>query len=1044
MLRYMDEAAEALDLMNNDYQLQHLDIKPQNLFLVHNHIKVADFGLVKDLEGIKASVTGGVTPLYAAPETFDGWVSRFCDQYSLAIVYQELLTGKRPYPGTNARQLIMQHLQGVPDLTSLPPGDREVIGRALSKMPQDRFPTCTDLVRALRTSHEGGTVALPTMPAISPVAASRQDTDAESLQTNEDRQPRVDPAASVPFPGRTISKPTGVIRKPALAGSNETPQPAGQRRAPSEIQGEGVLFPALVIGLGQMGLHVLQRLREGLHAAFGPKDPRETLPHLRMLYIDTDPDGLRQAVEGGPARALVAQEIVLARLNRPSQYMKPPERLAALQTWCDPQMLFRIPRNQLTAGLRALGRLALVDNFPLLLSRIRTELDSCADPDALKTAERRTGLGIRSNWPRVYVVTSLMGGTGSGMFLDLAYVIRQQLKQLGFERPDVVGVLLAPEVERQTSRTLPLGNAFASLTELCHFSDPNVTFTSRLGVKDGFLSDSDRPFDQCVMVPLPAVLDDESVQKTAGLAGGYLLRGLTTPLGKTVDSQCLSLVSQSPQPLVTTFGVHRLAWPRQTILRRMVRGLCLRLARHWMNKEAEPVRTEVTAWITDQWSKRELQTVNLTDQLETACETALGEMPESAFTHITERFVRRGPNGIELDGKQALQALAQLEQLVGHPQEETKGLRIKIVEALDTETRKLAIASEQKLAEVAVCLVEQPQFRLAGAEEAIRQLSNKLEQLVTALADSTAQIVAETVAARDRIRTLAKSLTGASSARSKIIVVELLELLRDYPRKRYQALVDERVTSIYRHMLTNCPEYLRELGFCRARLGDLQRLLETTPETEGLEIDLGPGQHLLPASCPTMDAVVEHQLQTVTPEEFLDFDHRVQALIRKQFKALVNVCMSANNMLKDLQIVMYHQAEPFIENRLGKARVVDIYLDLLATPATAQELLRQSFQKAEPALRTSAAPGEVSVLVVPADPAVERLRGLLKRLLPQVEVLATANSNDIVFFREQTGLRLADVPQLGAVAREAYEQMIAVQHFTPHNRTDIGSWHSNS
>jgi len=55
------------------YQLQHLDIKPQNLFLVHNHIKVADFGLVKDTTsgGKLMTITGGVTPVYAAPETFD-------------------------------------------------------------------------------------------------------------------------------------------------------------------------------------------------------------------------------------------------------------------------------------------------------------------------------------------------------------------------------------------------------------------------------------------------------------------------------------------------------------------------------------------------------------------------------------------------------------------------------------------------------------------------------------------------------------------------------------------------------------------------------------------------------------------------------------------------------------------------------------------------------------------------------------------------------------------------------------------------------------
>src|SRR5205085_8231020 len=83
LLGYMAETAEALDLMNSLYQLQHLDIKPQNLFLVHNHVKVADFGLVKDLEGMVASVTGGVTPVYAAPETFDGYVSRYSDQYSL-------------------------------------------------------------------------------------------------------------------------------------------------------------------------------------------------------------------------------------------------------------------------------------------------------------------------------------------------------------------------------------------------------------------------------------------------------------------------------------------------------------------------------------------------------------------------------------------------------------------------------------------------------------------------------------------------------------------------------------------------------------------------------------------------------------------------------------------------------------------------------------------------------------------------------------------------------------------------------------------------
>ena len=50
LLRYLRDAAEALDHMNEKHSLQHLDVKPRNLFLVSDRVKVADFGLVKHLE----------------------------------------------------------------------------------------------------------------------------------------------------------------------------------------------------------------------------------------------------------------------------------------------------------------------------------------------------------------------------------------------------------------------------------------------------------------------------------------------------------------------------------------------------------------------------------------------------------------------------------------------------------------------------------------------------------------------------------------------------------------------------------------------------------------------------------------------------------------------------------------------------------------------------------------------------------------------------------------------------------------------------------
>src|SRR5207302_2512286 len=128
---------------------QHLDVKPHNLFLVSNHVKVADFGLVNSLTAAGSSpeaelATGAVTPLYAAPELFHGKLSRHCDQYSLAIVYLELLTGTLPFAGKNLRQLLLEHTQQDPDLQSLDTRDRVIVGRALAKNPEHRFASCLD------------------------------------------------------------------------------------------------------------------------------------------------------------------------------------------------------------------------------------------------------------------------------------------------------------------------------------------------------------------------------------------------------------------------------------------------------------------------------------------------------------------------------------------------------------------------------------------------------------------------------------------------------------------------------------------------------------------------------------------------------------------------------------------------------------------------------------------------------------------------------------------------------------------------------------
>ena len=66
LIRYMRDTADVLDFMNEQHSLQHLDIKPENLLLLAGRMKVADFGLVKDIHDATASLMGGLTPLVCA------------------------------------------------------------------------------------------------------------------------------------------------------------------------------------------------------------------------------------------------------------------------------------------------------------------------------------------------------------------------------------------------------------------------------------------------------------------------------------------------------------------------------------------------------------------------------------------------------------------------------------------------------------------------------------------------------------------------------------------------------------------------------------------------------------------------------------------------------------------------------------------------------------------------------------------------------------------------------------------------------------------
>ena len=1070
ILRYMEEAAEALDLMNIEYQLQHLDIKPQNLFLVRNHIKVADFGLVKDLEGMKATITGGVTPLYAAPETFENWVSRYCDQYSLAIVYQELLTGVRPFDGANARQLLKQHLEQEPNVDALPAADRDIIRRALAKKPTDRFPSCSYMVRMLRGG--AGADDMPTLEAVTasppaPRPEARQtpsparaeepevlasvDLSSPDAPTSLYQKPGPDEGAGQDANSQTWQRqgmpvtdrlPAKVATSPpGAAAMSDTNRVAMQPSAPVEFKGPGVLYPALVIGLGQMGLLALQQLRAAVIERFGTMD---AVPNLRLLGIDTDPEAMSAAARGARGAGLNAREMLLARLNRPSHFVKPRDGAVPYQTWLDPQLLYRIPRSQLTAGMRCLGRLAFTDNYREIADRLRSEIATCTEAEVMAAADRQTKLGLRSNRPRVWIINSLSGGTGSGMFLDAAYLTRFFLKQLGFAQPDLAGVFFVPATTAPSpQRPLAVVNTYTALGELHHFANPGTIFSARYALKEPLVTDTDPPFGRSFLVPSTG--DERKARESAGHAAALLYRDLFTPLGRIVEARRPAPRPTAAVPPVASFGLNRLSWPRRALVQQIARRLCLRIAQHWSSKDAAQLVEPVAAWAKEQWTKRQLGADRLLLCLKAACEGVMDDhAPEEVFENIVVNLAKNLPQGANPDPARIRAALDEIEKLVGKPDTDKPPLKLPtLVDGLEKTAKSLLTGSEQKLAEMAVHLVEQPRFRLAGAEEAIRQFTGFLQAAVAQQEPLGDEFIKRSNEAYARLTGHIDMLTNYAAAKKKAppIAGDVFDLLRIYPTLRLRGLMVQRVLTILRSMRGNCPEYLREFGYCRARLLDLVRAFEAPLPTDSA-LNLGKGHDLFPPGCNTLDETVNKFLEQVTEEEMLDLDQRIQVLLRRQFTALVHVCTTAANLLRDLELVMYTELETFVATRLGTTNAVETFLAQYAEDRDAKAEMTAAFKDAAPliALDSKAGGNEMGVVLVPADPSADDLKQLVRQALPAAGLETGAKGDDIVFYRESPGLAFTELPQMGPDAVAAYKELKKNDSYTPHNRSDITEW----
>ena len=163
-LRILTEVADALGYAHS-LGVLHRDIKPENILLEGRHAVLADFGVARALvdarTGGRLTATGVAvgTPGYMSPEQVSGDViDARADLYALAVVGYEMMSGKPPFEGPTAQAILTAHLVTPPlPLTEIrpevPAHVSRAISQALSKQPEERFPTAQEFADALGRDH---------------------------------------------------------------------------------------------------------------------------------------------------------------------------------------------------------------------------------------------------------------------------------------------------------------------------------------------------------------------------------------------------------------------------------------------------------------------------------------------------------------------------------------------------------------------------------------------------------------------------------------------------------------------------------------------------------------------------------------------------------------------------------------------------------------------------------------------------------------------------------------------------------------------------
>lgn len=232
--------------------LIHRDVKPANVLLSGGegveHAYITDFGVARNVateSGLTQTGRFVGTLDYVAPEQISGGeIDARVDVYALGCLLFKLLTGEVPFPKDGEAARLFAHLNDPPPAPSLYVPEvsmalDDVVIRAMSKAPGDRYPSAGDLGRAAQAALRGEQTTAPERTVATGAAATGT---AETISAEPETA-----AASQPTPAtRSLASDTGTVEPPT---KRMDPSERGGRKRGLVLAGAGAAAVAIVVAV---------------------------------------------------------------------------------------------------------------------------------------------------------------------------------------------------------------------------------------------------------------------------------------------------------------------------------------------------------------------------------------------------------------------------------------------------------------------------------------------------------------------------------------------------------------------------------------------------------------------------------------------------------------------------------------------------------------------------------------------------------------------------------------------------------------------------